>query len=268
MNKSEFDTIWSDIQMNTRNRTKGSFNRALWYGTSRTVGLPEVPGAVVHAVKHAAVATGVGVGAAFALLTPVTAITAATVAVAAVAATAAVTAFPSDLTMAILDNVPSLVSRDTTRAKFVDPIKLREQLKSGGAFEAIERNTKKLKDALQAQELAVRAWKSSLPASVPLPGQEDRIVADQSVKGDAALRAIAETMYYAKKLTTFVECVRVALDKYQKEADKLYEQAERAKDGMKAAFCAPRVNARNAADFASQRALVLDRNKFNIPRRP
>jgi hypothetical protein len=229
MENAQLEKIWNEIQSDVANRSKGSFKRAIWYGNDSKVfgqnkGLRK---AIRNAPKNVTKgAIGAGLGA------------------------AQVPPGLSDAISAAADLVLSR-SKDMYSAHVKGMIKgnrpqsaeeaLRKNIKSsvkdlkGNAFQVIDRNLVKLKDAKNKVSPAIQVMMkaqshisfTSVPSNVAAPTNEE-----QAKKAEEALRAVAETQYYIDKVTTLIKATETSCAKLVTDLSTLKAALEKTQDDV------------------------------------
>jgi len=216
MDQQQFDQIWAQVLGETYDRNPGSFKRALWYGNNSAIfgqnkGLRK---AIRNAPKNVAmIGLGAGLDA------------------------AAVPPGASDAIEAVVDKIlekgKDIYSAHVKQYIQGDPPKsadekLRKKIKhevkdlKANAFQWIDRNLVKLRDAKNKVTPAVKAMMQSMShpslASVP-----SNIAANteeaQLKKAHDALRAVAETEYYIDKVMRLVVATRDSLNDIARDLD-------------------------------------------------
>ncbi len=229
MENIQFDKIWNEVQTETGKRSKGSFKRAVWYGNNSKVfgqnkGLRK---GIRNAPKNVAKgALGAGLGAA---------------------------AVPPGLSNLISASVDLVLVRGKdiysnhvkVKIKGNRPMSaeeaLRKNIKSsvkdlkGNAFQVIDRNLVKLKDAKNKVSPAIESMMkaqshtsySSVPSNVAVPTDEEH-----SKKAYDALRAVAESQYYIDKVTSLLKATQDACGKATDDLDKLKVALEKTQEDV------------------------------------
>jgi hypothetical protein len=221
MDQQHYDKIWNEVLTETYNRSPGSFKRALWYGNNSAVfgqnkGLRK---AIRNAPKQIAM-TGLGAG----------------------LDAAAVPPGLSDLIEAAVDVVlakgkdvysahvkPLTKSNAPTGAEEAIRKKVKAEVKElkANAFQVIDRNLVKLRDAKKKVTPAVRDMMQAMshtsyatvPSNVAANTEEAQLK-----KAHDALRAVAETEYYVDKVIRLAAATRDALLRIENDLNALKQK--------------------------------------------
>lgn len=245
MNERSFDEICAKIKAEVYNRKKGSFLRALWYG-GRTEGFRGIPNGIVghfgkgkglrKAIRNApraivASTVGIAVGAPIVVFGTPAALPAAALAgelakQATKLAFDAVMGITQDLAMVIVDSIEESISysyipgeesnyrkmwprkkpvteSESLRKTIKHEIK---DLKKGMGMRIVDRNLVKLKDAQQRIASSIEHLEELNTASIS--SGEELYEATFS-----ALRNVAETVYYTKKIKGLLADIQAPLGK-------------------------------------------------------
>lgn len=208
MDDAQFQQIWTDVQSETNNRSKGSFKRALWYGNNSVVfgqnkGLRK---GLRNAPKNVAM---MGVGAGLAAVSVPPGVSDLISAAVDVALTKGKDVYSSHVKAMIKGNPPMSVEEG-----------LRKNVKSsvkdlkGNAFQVIDRNLVKLRDAKKKVSPALQQMmqsQSHMSYTTVSSSLEVQTEEKQLQKAHDALRAVAETQYYTNKIAALVSATQDAL---------------------------------------------------------
>jgi hypothetical protein len=224
MDAAQFDSIWSDIQTETNNRKTGAFKRALWYGNNSSIigqnkGLRK---AIRNAPKTVAM-VGVGAG-----MNAVQIPSGLSDAISAVADT--VLSRGKDMYSAQVK--PHIKSKQSPSAEEALRKSVKNSVKDlkGNAFQVIDRNLVKLKDAKNKVSPAVQEMMQSqshmsyahVSSNLEVPTNEKQLQ-----KAHDALRSVAETQYYTDKLIALVTSTETALSKIKTDLEAIKIAAEK-----------------------------------------
>ncbi len=208
MNKQQVEKIWEDIVVETSNRSRGAFKRALWFGNNNIL-LGQHKG-VRKAVRNAPriLATDL-LG--LASLPP------------------GLNAVVTQAVDVVLNKGKDVYSAHLKPLIHNKPISAEEALRKNvkksikeldsNAFKVIDRNMVKLADAKKKVSPAVQA----LMRSVQPPG----VTEDNVKKAHEALRAIAETEYYVDKLMRLIVTLKEALGRIEGDLNKIQEATQK-----------------------------------------
>ncbi len=216
MNKVDVEKVWAEVVIEASNRSKGSFKRALWYGNnSRVFGqnkgarkaLRNAPKKIVlETLNFAGLAPGLS----------------------GLVSTTADIALSAGKSFYSAEVKPLLKKKPVSAEE-----KIRKQIKGAvkdmksNAFQVIDRNLVKLKDAARKVGPAIRdlmtaapdmTYRSS-PAGVGMGRSPD--AEKQAQKAHQALRCIAETEYYIDKEMGMVKVLQAALVSLEADLNKM-----------------------------------------------
>ncbi|WP_293268143.1 hypothetical protein [Neptunomonas sp.] len=221
MDNSKVNEIWNEAVTEASNRSKGSFKRALWYGTNTNKGARK---AMRNAPKKIMLGSLDFAGIAPGLSTIISS-----------AADAAMTAGKEHYSAHIkpLRKSKPTSSDEAVRKQVKNAVK---DMKSN-AFQVIDRNLVKLKDASKKVAPSIRDLMAAAPSTVyqaPLPGSNmpagmggSHNSEKQAQKAHEALRHIAETEYYIDKEMGLVKSLQQALVSLEKDLNTMQEKTQK-----------------------------------------
>ncbi len=228
MESNDVDKIWNDVVIETSNRSKGSFKKALWYGNNnRLIGQNKgARKALRNAPKKILIGTLDFAGFAPGL--------SATIGNAAdIALSAGKEMYSSHIKP--LRKAKPMSAEEALRKQIKNAVK---DMKSNG-LEVIDRNLVKLKDASKKVGPAVRDLMASAPDmkySAPTPGSNmpagmgrNVDTEKQAMKAHDALKRIAETEYYIDKEMGLVKSLQQALATLEKDLNTMQEKTQKSR---------------------------------------
>jgi len=216
MDQATYDQVWHDVHTDVYNRSKGAFKRALWYGNnSRLFGQNKGLRKAIRSAPRAVAMGALGAGLGAASVPP-------GISDGISMAADVVLNKGEDIYSAhvkgLIRGDPPMSTQEALRKRIKGEVK---DLKSN-AFQVIDRNLVKLRDAKNKVSPATQALMSSLShmsyaqvsSNLAVPTNEE-----QMQKAHDALRAVAETEYYVDKLMGLVATTQEALEKSRKDLD-------------------------------------------------
>lgn len=222
MNKVDVDKIWTDVQGEASNRSKGSFKRALWYGNNSKV-FGQNKGAR-KAIRNAPKQIALG-SLDFAGMAP---------------GLGAAVGMVADQALSVGKDLYSAEVKPYLKTKPVSADEqLRKQVKSSvkdmksNAFQVIDRNLVKLKDSSKKVSPSIRDLMAAAPSAsyqnssmgVSIGGSSDD--EKQAQKAHDALRQIAETEYYIDKEMSMVKVLQKALVNLETDLNKMQASTQK-----------------------------------------
>jgi hypothetical protein len=226
MENADVDKIWNAVVTEASNRSKGSFMRALWYGNNSRVlgqnkgvrkGVRNAPKKIVlGSLDFAGMAPGLS-------------------AIVGMAADTALSAGKDLYSAQIkpLRKPKPMSAEEAVRKQVKTAVK---EMKSN-AFQVIDRNLVKLKDAARKVTPSIKdlmaaapdmKYQAASPGSNMSAGMGVSPNAEkQAQKAHDALRNIAETEYYIDKEMGLVKSLKGALEALEKDLNKMQEKTQK-----------------------------------------
>ena len=232
MDQAKFDRILNDVLLETSNRKKGAFKRALWYGgsgfiTKKTVGSKGLRKQIRNAPRKI---VGGGIGKALGTI-PVPLLADALKASVDPVMGLGKNIYSSKV-KSLIRKDPPMSTEEALRKRAKADIK---SLKDKALLQVVDRNMVKLRDAKNKIDPSIQELMKSMShmsyvsvsSNAAAPTDEK-----QTQKAHDALRAVAETEYYVDKIVRISASMRRALEKIEKDLDGIKSAAVKTRNEL------------------------------------